>query len=288
MLKTWPQTVDWRHITAGLNIIRSHLLRRRLHKIVVAVLVVLWTTTALAHPEDEFCVPGESNLDPELCRMLAELDAQDGEINAAVQPILDSDGNVRGAPATAALYITIGVRHILPGGLDHILFVLAIFLAASTIRALVIQVSAFTVAHTATLGLAAAGVITPPAHIVEPLIAATIAFVAIENLVFRDMTRWRPAWVFGFGLIHGLGFAGFFGELGLPPDQFWSALIGFNVGVEVGQLLVIAAAAIVAAAIRRRLPADNEARQFRHYIVVPGSLLIGAAGLYWTVERLLA
>ena len=104
------------------------------------------------------------------------------------------------------LYISIGIGHILPGGLDHILFVLALFLSSTRVRALVVQISTFTVAHTVTLGLAAAGVISPPTSLVEPLIAASIAFVAIENLYMKDMPKWRPVVVFLFGLLHGLGF----------------------------------------------------------------------------------
>lgn len=239
---------------------------------------MLFAVTAHAHPEDEFCVPGEASLDPELCRMLAEIDARDGALNQQdIGPILDDQGNERGTWSTLSLYVVVGVDHILPGGLDHILFVLAIFLASATWRQLIIQVSAFTIAHTATLGLAASGVIAPPASIVEPLIALTIAFVAIENVLWKEMTRWRPYLVFGFGLIHGMGFAGFFGELGLPPGQFWSALIGFNIGVELGQLSVIATAAV--------LFWTRKARQYRRYVVLPGSFFIGAVGLWWAVER---
>ena len=201
--------------------------------------------------------------------------------------ILDESGIERSIGATAALYISIGVRHILPDGLDHILFILAIFLASIRIRALIIQVSAFTVAHTATLALAASGVITPSPAIVEPLIALTIGFVAFENLFFKDMTKWRPAVVFGFGLVHGMGFSGFFGELGLPPGQFWSALISFNVGVEIGQLAIIVAAALLGLTLRRLLDDATGARQYRRFVVLPGSALIGFVGFWWFVERII-
>ena len=121
---------------------------------------------------------------------------------------------------------------------------------------------------------------------VEPLIAFTIAFVAIENLVFKEMTKWRPLVVFGFGLIHGLGFAGFFGDLGLPPGQFWSALIGFNLGVEIGQLSVIAVAAVIGLAARRVLRDPAGEAGYRSWIVRPGSALIGLTGLWWGIARL--
>ncbi len=251
------------------------------------VLLLLLASLAFAHPEDEFCTPGEDGLDPALCAALAELNMAEGDVNQAeLKPLLDASGEERGFWSTFGLYTKIGIGHILPGGADHILFVLAIFLASTRLRALVIQVSAFTVAHTATLALAASGVISPSPAVVEPLIAFTIAFVAIENLFFRDMTQWRPAVVFLFGLVHGMGFAGFFGELGLPPGQFWSALIGFNVGVEIGQLAVIALAAVIGFALRRMLKDPEGATRYRKYAVRPGSLLIGMTGLWWAVTRI--
>ena len=245
----------------------------------------LAASTVFAHPEDEFCTPGEQGLDPELCAQLAILDNPNASVEIT-RPILDDTGQVRSNWSTAKLYVTIGVRHILPDGLDHILFVLALFLSSTRLRALVIQISTFTVAHTATLGLAAAGMISPSPAIVEPLIAATIAFVAIENLFLSDMPTWRPAVVFLFGLLHGLGFAGFFGELGLPPGQFWSALIGFNVGVEVGQLSVVITAFAAAMLVRWLLRQKKRPAAYRQFVVLPASGLIGAFGLWWTVERL--
>ena len=250
----------------------------------VLVLVAVAAPELHAHPEDEFCTPGEDSLDPELCAALAELDNP----NAPIRVLTDDSGFERSVMSTLSLYIGNGVRHILPGGIDHILFVLALFLTSSRLRALVIQVSTFTVAHTATLGLAAAGVISPPAGIVEPLIAATIAFVAIENLFVKDMPRWRPLLVFAFGLLHGLGFASFFGEQGFPPGQFWSALVGFNIGVEIGQLSVVALAFALVVLLRRFAPQAFDESGYRRLVVLPGSLLIGAFGLVWTVERVLA
>jgi hypothetical protein len=242
---------------------------------------------ALAHPEDEFCVPGQGSLDPALCEALSELDRPDAG-DGQPGPVLDDSGEERSVYATAVLYVSIGMRHILPDGLDHILFVLALFLSSTRVRALVIQISTFTVAHTVTLGLAAAGVISPQAGIVEPLIAATIAFVAIENVFLPDMPSWRPLFVFTFGLIHGLGFAGFFGELGLPAGQFWSALVSFNIGVEIGQLTVIGLALLLAYGLRRWFAATNRVTAYRRWIVVPVSLCIAMVGMWWAVERMLA
>ena len=248
---------------------------------------MVFAGTALAHPEDELCVPGEDGMDPELCAMLAEMNSAEGDPgqidDARLLAALDER---RGFFETLGLYMTIGIGHILPDGADHILFVLAVFLASVRVKALVWQISAFTVAHTVTLGLAAVGFITPSAALVEPLIAFTIAFVAIENLVFKEMSAWRPVVVFAFGLIHGLGFAGFFGELGLPPGQFWSALIGFNLGVEIGQLSVIAAAAVAGYAVRRALRDPAGTAGYRNWIVRPGSALIGLTGLWWGIARL--
>lgn len=258
------------------------------YKLVLTILLLLTTGVSLGHPEDELCVPGQDGMDPALCAALAEMNSAEGDFSQSEMPILDESGNERSFLSTAGLYIKIGIGHILPDGADHILFVLAIFLASVRLKALVWQISAFTVAHTATLGLAASGVITPSSSLVEPLIAFTIAFVAIENLVFRDMTKWRPLVVFGFGLIHGLGFAGFFGELGLPPGQFWSALIGFNVGVEIGQLSVILASALLGMGLRKWLQDPNGLSRYRTWIARPGSLFIGLTGLWWGITRLIA
>ncbi len=258
-------------------------------KRLVPLLLLFASALVLGHPEDELCVPGEDGMDPELCALLAEMNSAEGAYKqAGSSPLLDELGRQRGFFETAGLYIRIGVGHILPDGADHILFVLAIFLASTRLKALVWQISAFTVAHTATLGLAAAGFITPSANIVEPLIAFTIAFVAIENIVFKDMTKWRPLVVFGFGLIHGLGFAGFFGELGLPPGQFWSALIGFNIGVEIGQLSVVVVAALLGIWIRRQLGDIDGTARYRRFIARPASLIIGLTGLWWGITRLVA
>nr|WP_070960730.1 HupE/UreJ family protein [Hyphomonas sp. Mor2] len=257
--------------------------RIRLILVCLALGLIASGPSASAHPEDEFCT-GDGGLDPALCRALQELDRGEDDPRSAGYSETETIDFDRPAHETFGLYVKIGIQHILPGGLDHILFVLALFFSTSRLRPLVVQISAFTVAHTATLALVASGVLSPPASIVEPLIAATIAFVAIENIVFKEMTRWRPLVVFGFGLIHGMGFAGFFGSLGLPEGQFWSALIGFNVGVEIGQLSVVLAAFLLCLPIRRLV---TEAT-FRHAVAWPVSGLIGAVGLFWTFERVLS
>jgi hypothetical protein len=147
--------------------------------------------------------------------------------------------------ATFADYIPVGFDHILPKGLDHILFVLGLFFLSTRFAPLLWQVTSFTLAHTVTLAMAVLGIVSVPASIVEPLIAASIVYVAVENIVSDKLHRWRPFVIFGFGLLHGLGFASVLGEFGLPNGQVIPALIGFNIGVELGQLTVIAIAFIL-------------------------------------------
>jgi hypothetical protein len=180
-----------------------------------------------------------------------------------------------------AQYLTLGFEHIVPQGLDHILFVLGLFLLASGLRPLLIQVTAFTVAHSVTLGLTMYGVIALSPRVVEPLIALSIAYVAIENIVTPKLTPWRPVVVFGFGLVHGMGFAGALGELHLPRNDIIPALISFNVGIELAQLAVIAVAYFALAFW------IGGKWWYRARVVVPISAVIAAIGLFWTVQRVL-
>jgi hydrogenase/urease accessory protein HupE len=176
-------------------------------------------------------------------------------------------------------YFGLGFTHILPKGLDHILFVVAIFLLGSRWRSVLLQVSTFTIAHSITLGLTMYGIVSLPARVVEPMIALSIAYVAIENLVTAELKPWRLALVFSFGLLHGMGFAGVLRDLGLPRAQFLTALITFNGGVEAGQLTIIALAFLAVAYWRAN------GLTYRRFIVQPASLAIAIAGLYWTVQR---
>lgn len=178
-------------------------------------------------------------------------------------------------------YFALGYTHILPKGLDHILFVVGIFLLSARWRSILLQVSTFTIAHSITLGLTMYGVVSLPARVVEPMIALSIAYVAIENVVTSDLKPWRLALVFSFGLLHGMGFAGVLRELGLPRSQFLTALLTFNIGVEAGQLTVIAAAFGAVAYWR------SDRLTYRRLIVQPASLAIALAGVYWTIQRLM-
>jgi hypothetical protein len=177
-------------------------------------------------------------------------------------------------------YLALGYVHILPRGLDHILFVIGLFLLSARWRPILLQVTAFTIAHSLTLGLSMYSLVSLPSRIVEPLVALSIAYVAVENLLTREIKPWRLGLVFAFGLLHGLGFAGVLRDLGLPRAQFLTALLSFNLGVEGGQLTVIAIAALLTLPLHRRA-ADHR------LIVQPASLLIAGIGLYWTVARIL-
>jgi hydrogenase/urease accessory protein HupE len=177
-------------------------------------------------------------------------------------------------------YLILGFTHIIPHGFDHILFVLGLFLLSARVKPVLMQVTSFTVAHSITLGLTIYGVVSVSPRIVEPAIALSIAYVAIEKLTTSSLKPWRVAIVFAFGLLHGMGFAGVLKDLGLPHNQFLPALITFNLGVEAGQLAVIAAAWLLVVCWARTRP------WYRHRFVMPASALIAATGIFWTVQRI--
>lgn len=215
-------------------------------------------------------------------------DTATGEMNYSVyleggaesEPIpVDAPPEARGAAEIFADYLWIGFTHIVPKGIDHILFVIGLYLLSPRLRPLLVQVTAFTVAHSITLALAMLEVITLPASIVEPLIALSIVFVAVENLFTDRMSRHRAVIFFGFGLLHGLGFAGVLNEIGLSPAHFISGLIAFNVGVEAGQLAVVAACFLGFGLWFSREP------WYRARIVQPLSIAIALVALYWVFER---
>jgi len=176
-------------------------------------------------------------------------------------------------------YLISGFDHIIPKGLDHILFVLGLFFFSTAMRPLLIQVTCFTAAHTITLALATLGIVNLPGSIVEPLIAASIVYVAVENIFARRMTPWRPFVIFGFGLLHGLGFASVLGEFGLEPARLITSLIAFNIGVELGQLAVIAIAFLTVGYWFGQEP------WYRRAIAIPASVVIALIGAYWSIER---
>jgi len=180
--------------------------------------------------------------------------------------------------AVFSSYFTLGFEHILPRGFDHVLFIAALVLASPSWRPLLWQVSAFTVAHALTLALAVTGVVQMRSAVVEPLIALSIVAVAVENLV-EPRFRWRrPAMAFGFGLLHGLGFAGALVSLGLPSEDLLVSLLAFNLGVEGGQLVVVAILLLA-------LTWCRQATWYRTRVVLPASAVVAAVGAFWFVQR---
>lgn len=176
-------------------------------------------------------------------------------------------------------YFKLGVAHIVPNGFDHILFVIALCLLNTRLKTILWQATAFTVAHCITLALSAKGVINLPSFVVEPIIAASIVFVAIENLLVDQLKIWRVLIVFCFGLIHGMGFAAALNEIGLPRNSFFKSILSFNFGVEVGQVIVILT--VFGLLI---YPFGNKP-WYKKRIVFPLSLVIAGIALYWTVQR---
>jgi uncharacterized membrane protein len=189
---------------------------------------------------------------------------------------------LEGAPTQHVVwyYLKLGFQHILPEGLDHILFIIGLCLISTRFKTMLWQATAFTVAHTITLALTMKNVIVAPSALVEPIIALSIMFVAVENILIAEVKPWRIAVVFLFGLIHGMGFANALNETGLPPDTFYTSIIAFNAGVEIGQVAVIAAVFGLLIVPLRNKP------WYKKRIVVPLSVLIALIALFWTVERL--
>ncbi len=176
-------------------------------------------------------------------------------------------------------YLVIGFTHIVPKGLDHILFVVGLFLLSTKLSTLLWQISAFTLAHTITLALGVLGFVQVSPSIVEPLIALSIVYVAVENILTDHLQKWRPLVVFGFGLLHGLGFAGVLEEIGLSASYFVTALISFNLGVEFGQLTVIAACMLAVGLW------FGDKSWYRRMITIPASLIIAFIASWWFYER---
>ena len=178
-------------------------------------------------------------------------------------------------------YIPVGFAHILPKGLDHILFVLGLLFLTPKFYPLLIQISIFTLAHTITLAISSLKIIDISSAIIEPLIAASIIYVAIENFFNSSLTKYRSIIIFFFGLLHGLGFASVLSSFGLPGTNFIWALVGFNVGVEIGQLTIILAFYTI---FIYWIKTKN---YYRKYISIPGSLIIALFGTFWLLERTL-
>jgi hydrogenase/urease accessory protein HupE len=204
----------------------------------------------------------------------------------ALQAILDQSktsveffsGSRQGVLAVMKRFIPAGVEHILIGP-DHLLFLVGLLLLGGTLRQLAVVVSSFTLAHSITLSLAALNVVNPPARIIEPAIALSIVYVGADNLMVRDGRDMR-AWIaFGFGFIHGFGFASVLREMDLPPSALGWSLFSFNLGVEIGQLIVVVAVASALAALRAR------SELFGRKLAFAGSVAVIVAGAFWFIQR---
>ena len=182
----------------------------------------------------------------------------------------------------AWFYFKMGVQHIVPLGYDHILFVVSLCLLNAKFKTILWQATAFTVAHTNTLALSMKGVINLPSEIVEPLIALSIMFVAVENILLRELKLWRIVIVFLFGLMHGMGFAGVLNEIGLPRNQFLTSIFSFNVGVEIGQIGVIAFVFL------SLLLPFRKKNWYNARIVHPLSAAIALVALFWAFQRIVS
>jgi hydrogenase/urease accessory protein HupE len=213
------------------------------------------------------------------------INVYEGE-DLASQAILDASrssfeyfaGTRQGVLAVIKRFVPSGVHHILIGP-DHLLFLVGLLLLGGSLRQLIGVVTAFTIAHSITLSLAALNIVTPPARVVEPAIALSIVYVGADNLMVhggRDVRAWIA---FAFGLIHGFGFANVLREMDLPARALGWSLFSFNVGVEIGQVFVVAAVASALAGLRAR----SEAAGRR--LAVAGSIVVIAAGAYWFIQR---
>ena len=176
-------------------------------------------------------------------------------------------------------YLKLGFTHILPMGTDHILFVAGLCLLSTKIKTILWQATAFTVAHSITLALTMKNIIVAPGAVVEPIIALSILFVAVENILLDELKPWRVLIVFMFGLIHGMGFASSLNEIGLPRNKFFTSILSFNIGVEFGQIaIIITVFALIIIPFGRMW-------DYRKRVVYPVSAIIALIAAYWTVER---
>jgi hydrogenase/urease accessory protein HupE len=202
------------------------------------------------------------------------------------QTILDKDrtefgyftGTRQGVRAVVQKFLPSGVHHILIGP-DHLLFLVGLLLLGGTFRQLVIVVTAFTIAHSITLSLAALRIFMPPAGLIEPAIALSVMYVGADNLLIRGGRDLRGWIAFGFGLIHGFGFANVLRDMDLPSRALGWTLFSFNLGVEIGQLLVVIIVASALAWIRSRSEIAGRRLAFA------GSVVVIAAGAFWFVQR---
>jgi hydrogenase/urease accessory protein HupE len=261
-------------------------------------LTLSWGTIAVLSDKQSLRLPFTATRarPPGVLRITAALFPYDGQHQTFVnvyedsalrqQVILDRSrssfefvaGSSRGTLAIARRLLAAGIHHILIGP-DHLLFLVGLLLLGGSIRRLAVVVSAFTLAHSITLSVAALSLLTPPARVVEPLIALSIVYVGVDNLMVRGGRDVRVFIAFAFGLVHGFGFASVLREMDLPARALGWSLFSFNLGVEIGQLLVVMVVASALAALRSRSEAAGRRLAFA------GSLAVVVAGTFWFVQR---
>jgi hydrogenase/urease accessory protein HupE len=187
-------------------------------------------------------------------------------------------GSTQGRLLVVRRFLASGIHHILIGP-DHLLFLVGLLLLGGSIRRLLLVVTSFTLAHSITLSIAALNLFSPPSRVVEPLIALSIVYVGIDNLMVRGGRDVRVWIAFTFGLVHGFGFAGVLREMDLPARALGWSLFSFNLGVEIGQVLVVVLVASALAFLRHRSEAAGRRLAFA------GSLVVVVAGTFWFVQR---
>ena len=246
----------------------------RLLKIILFNILLLFSISVDAHnPEDLVIAEIEQG------QLTFENEQIAEEYNAALKRLRIRRLTAMSWEKKFSIFIQAGFEHIIPKGLDHILFVLGLFFSCLHFRILLLQVTAFTISHSITLLLAAIGLIQIQGSIIEPLIALSIVWIAIENCAFQEPSKWRYLVVFIFGLLHGLGFASVLSQYGLPKDNFISLLLGFNIGVELGQLSILIIAFIALKIILKNINKMKKTRK-------PASIMIGCVGLFWFIQRI--
>ena len=245
----------------------------RLLKIILFHLLLCFTLTSYSHNPDELVI-----IEIEQGELRFENEQIASEYAAALKRLRVRRLTAMSLEKKFSIFTKAGFEHIIPKGWDHILFVLGLFFSCLHFRSLLLQVTAFTIAHSLTLALAALDIIEIQAIVVEPLIALSIVWIAIENCILKEPSEWRYLVVFNFGLLHGLGFAAMLNEYGLPKENFVSLLLAFNIGVELGQLCVLIIAFVLVKMLLKKGWQNEKIR-------IPASVIIACIGLFWFLER---
>lgn len=238
-------------------------------------LFICCSSLLFSHSPDEIII-----LDIEQGELNFENDLIASEYNAALKRLQSRRLGAMSLVKKIEVFIKAGFEHIIPKGLDHIVFVLGLFFSFNSVKSLFYQITSFTVAHSMTLVIAAFGIINLPSSIVEPLIAMSIVWIGFENCLTKRQGKVRNLVVFIFGLLHGLGFASVLSVYGVPKENFTSLLLAFNVGVELGQITVLILAFIIT------YIAFNKNWK-REIVRIPASIAISFIGLFWFIERII-